>query len=73
MSLMGQVDMSELNTLINVDKGLKITKIVDNARAIQNFTDNLSNWYVRRGRDRYWGSEWTEDKKAAYTTFTPFS
>lgn len=69
LSLMDRWILSELNTLIKtVDKGLENYEIVDTARAIQNFTDNLSNWYVRRGRDRYWGSEWTEDKKAAYTT-----
>ena len=35
---------------------------------MQDFTDELSNWYVRRGRERYWGSEMTDDKAAAYTT-----
>ena len=34
----------------------------------RSFSDILSNWYVRRGRERYWGSEMTDDKAAAYTT-----
>ena len=61
--------LSELNQLIKtVDKGLENYEIVDSARAIEKFTDMLSNWYVRRCRERYWGSEWTEDKQAAYMT-----
>ena len=39
------------------------------ARAIQDFvTENLSNWYVRLNRKRFWGGEWNEDKIAAYQT-----
>jgi len=38
------------------------------ARAIEEFVDDLSNWYVRRSRRRYWGAEMTEDKIAAYLT-----
>ena len=61
--------LSKLNTLVkNVDEMLAEYNITDSARAIQDFSDVLSNWYVRRGRDRYWGSEMTEDKAAAYTT-----
>ena len=61
--------MSKLNTLVKtVDDGLENYKIFETARTIQDFTDELSNWYVRRGRERYWGSEMTEDKAAAYTT-----
>ena len=61
--------LSKLNTLVkNVDAMLAKYNITDSARAIQDFSDVLSNWYVRRGRDRYWGSEMTEDKAAAYTT-----
>lgn len=61
--------LSELNSLIAyVCKGLDEYDILDTSRAIQQFTDKLSNWYVRRGRERYWGSEWTEDKQAAYVT-----
>ena len=61
--------LSGLNTLVRyVDECLDKYMITESARAIQEFADNLSNWYVRRGRERYWGSEMTEDKKAAYTT-----
>ena len=61
--------LSGLNTLVKyVDACLDKYMITESARAIQDFADNLSNWYVRRGRERYWGSEMTEDKKAAYTT-----
>ena len=69
LSLMDKWILSKLNTLCEeVDKGLENYEICESARAIQDFSDILSNWYVRRGRDRYWGSEMTEDKKSAYTT-----
>ncbi len=69
LSLMDKWILSKLNTLVEtVDKQLEVYNITDSARALQDFADILSNWYVRRGRDRYWGSEMTEDKAAAYTT-----
>ncbi len=69
LSLMDRWALSRLNTLVkDVDEKLAAYNITDSARAIQDFSDELSNWYVRRGRDRYWGSEMTEDKAAAYTT-----
>ena len=69
LSLMDKWILSKLNTLVDkVDKDLAVYNITDSARALQDFSDILSNWYVRRGRDRYWGSEMTEDKAAAYTT-----
>jgi isoleucyl-tRNA synthetase len=68
LSLMDKWILSKLNTLVDtVDKQLAVYNITDSARALQDFADILSNWYVRRGRDRYWGSEMTEDKAAAYT------
>ncbi|MCD8285896.1 MAG: isoleucine--tRNA ligase [Clostridia bacterium] len=68
LSLMDKWILSKLNTLVDkVDKGLDNYEICESARAIQDFTDDLSNWYVRRGRERYWGPEMTEDKAAAYT------
>ena len=68
LSVMDKWILSKLNTLIKtVDKNLDVYNITDSARALQDFSDILSNWYVRRGRDRYWGSEMTEDKAAAYT------
>ncbi len=69
LSLMDKWVLSGLNTLVkDVDKKLAAYNITDSAREIQDFSDVLSNWYVRRGRERYWGSEMTEDKAAAYTT-----
>ncbi len=69
LSLMDRWVLSGLNTLVKkVDGMLAEYNIMDSARAIQDFADELSNWYVRRGRDRYWGPEMTEDKAAAYTT-----
>ncbi|MBQ5801976.1 MAG: isoleucine--tRNA ligase [Clostridia bacterium] len=61
--------LSKLNSLVKmVDESLANYTITESARAIQDFTDELSNWYVRRGRERYWGKGMTEDKAAAYTT-----
>ena len=69
LSLMDKWVLSKLNTLVKeTDEMLAQYNITDSARAIQDFVDELSNWYVRRGRDRYWGAEMTEDKAAAYTT-----
>ena len=69
LTLMDKWVLSKLNTLIKtVDEGLSSYNIFDSARALQSFTDDLSNWYVRRGRERYWGSGMNEDKVAAYTT-----
>ena len=69
LSLMDKWVLSKLNTLVKtVSEMLAEYTITESARAIQEFSDELSNWYVRRGRDRYWGAEMTEDKAAAYTT-----
>ncbi len=69
LSLMDKWILSKLNSLIKlVDSDLAEYEITESARALQDFADVLSNWYVRRGRERYWGSEMTDDKAAAYTT-----
>ena len=69
LSLMDKWLLSKLNTLINdVDESLAKYDIFGAARMLSAFTDDLSNWYVRRGRERYWGHEMTDDKAAAYTT-----
>ena len=68
-TLMDKWALSKLNTLVKfVDEGLSELKITETARAIQDFVDELSNWYVRLSKQRFWGSEWTGDKKAAYDT-----
>ncbi|MFF2093475.1 isoleucine--tRNA ligase [Paenibacillus sp. NPDC058174] len=61
--------VSRLNSLIqNVVKGLEVNDFLNPARAIETFVDELSNWYIRRSRDRFWGSGLTADKIAAYQT-----
>ncbi len=69
LSLMDKWLLSGLNTLIaKVDGYMGEYKLTESARAIGDFTDSLSNWYVRRCRERYWGSKMTDDKIAAYMT-----
>ena len=69
LNVMDRWILSALNTLVKtVDEGLNEYKITETSRAIQDFVDNLSNWYVRRSRDRFWGSSMTKSKAAAYTT-----
>ncbi|MDD3400892.1 MAG: isoleucine--tRNA ligase [Eubacteriales bacterium] len=69
LSAMDKWVLSRLNTLIKVvDANLDSLRITEAGREIGRFTDELSNWYVRRCRDRYWGSEMTADKEAAYMT-----
>tara|TARA_A100001037_G_scaffold265787_1_gene257503 strand:+ start:5221 stop:8385 length:3165 start_codon:yes stop_codon:yes gene_type:complete len=61
--------LSELNTLIKqVDDLLDNYNPTDAGRVIQEFVDNLSNWYVRRSRRRFWKSENDTDKTDAYNT-----
>ena len=61
--------VSKLNTLVkDVDDKLNSYDITNAALAIENFTDELSNWYVRRNRARYWSETLTDDKIGAYVT-----
>jgi len=61
--------ISELNQLIaEVDKGLDGYNPTEAGRRLEGFVDDLSNWYVRRSRRRFWKSESDADKLAAYTT-----
>jgi len=61
--------LSRLNTLIReVVEGLEVNDFLNPAKAIETFVDELSNWYVRRSRDRFWGSGLTDTKIAAYQT-----
>ena len=69
LTLMDRWVLSRMNTVVkSVDEGLADYKITESARMIGDFTDELSNWYVRRCRERFWGKGMTEDKAAAYTT-----
>ncbi|MEI7026233.1 isoleucine--tRNA ligase [Paenibacillus sp. y28] len=59
--------ISRLNsTLQQVVKGLDANDFLNPAKQIEAFVDELSNWYIRRSRDRFWGSEMNGDKIAAY-------
>ncbi len=69
LSVMDKWLISKLNTLVKtVDEYLTDYKITESARVIQEFTDEMSNWYVRRSRERFWGKEMTQDKINAYMT-----
>ena len=68
-NIMDRWIISKLNTLIkSVDNKLEHYDITNAAIEIGEFTDELSNWYVRRNRERFWGSEMTDDKIGAYVT-----
>ena len=61
--------LSRLHTLIDsVRDEMENYHLTNAPRAIEAFVDDLSNWYVRRSRDRFWGAEAGPDKQAAYST-----
>ncbi|MEY8355902.1 isoleucine--tRNA ligase [Lachnospiraceae bacterium 54-53] len=61
--------LSKLNTLVkDVDAGLDGYQIPEAARALQDFVDDMSNWYVRRSRERFWAKGMEQDKVNAYMT-----
>ncbi|ACO84287.1 isoleucine--tRNA ligase [Clostridium botulinum] len=61
--------LSKLNSLIkNVEEHLDNYRITQAALELEEFVDELSNWYVRRNRSRFWSTELTDDKIGAYTT-----
>ena len=61
--------ISRLNTLVDyVDRGLDEYKVTETSRAISAFVDELSNWYVRLSRERFWGKGMEGTKKAAFET-----
>ncbi len=69
LSQMDKWALSKLNTLVKtVDELMTDYKVTESARAIQDFTDELSNWYVRRSRDRFWANGMEQDKINAYMT-----
>ena len=69
LSVMDKWVLSKLNSLIQeVDGDLENYRITETARALSDFADQLSNWYVRRSRERFWVSDMTEDKINAYMT-----
>ena len=61
--------LSKLNTVIQeVDNNLEHYKITETARVLEDFVDELSNWYVRRCRERFWAKGMEQDKINAYMT-----
>ncbi len=69
LSVMDQWLLSKLNTLVReVDEDLDRYRIPEAARALQEFVDEMSNWYVRRGRERFWAKGMEQDKINAYMT-----
>ena len=69
LSVMDKWLLSRLNTLIKaVDNNLDNYKVTETAKVLQDFVDELSNWYVRRSRERFWGKDMNQDKINAYMT-----
>ncbi|MCI8337685.1 MAG: isoleucine--tRNA ligase [Lachnospiraceae bacterium] len=69
LSVMDKWLLSKLNSTVKaVDENLAAYKIPETARALQEFVDEMSNWYVRRCRDRFWAKGMEQDKINAYMT-----
>ena len=69
LSVMDKWLLSKLNTLVKtVDHCLDNYKITESARALAEFVDDMSNWYVRRSRERFWAKGMEQDKINAYMT-----
>ena len=61
--------LSKLNSVVkSVDENLENYRIPESARALQDFVDEMSNWYVRRSRERFWAKGMPQDKINAYMT-----
>ncbi len=69
LNLMDKWILSKLNTLVDyVGKSLENFDITNPARKIAEFVDELSNWYIRRGRERFWGKGMDKEKTSAFAT-----
>ncbi len=69
LTLMDRWILSKLNTLVKtVDEHLMNYRITEPSRAMADFVDDLSNWYVRRSRERFWGKGMEGTKEAAFAT-----
>ncbi|MCF0142336.1 MAG: isoleucine--tRNA ligase, partial [Parasporobacterium sp.] len=69
LSVMDKWILSKLNTMVKtVDDCMTNYKIPESGRAMEEFVDDLSNWYVRRSRDRFWAKGMEQDKINAYMT-----
>ena len=69
LSVMDKWLLSKMNSMVKaVDTNLENYKIPEAARALDDFVDEMSNWYVRRSRERFWAKEMPQDKINAYMT-----
>ena len=69
LSVMDKWLLSKMNSMIKaVDTNLANYRIPETARALQEFVDDMSNWYVRRSRERFWAKGMEQDKINAYMT-----
>ena len=69
LSVMDKWLLSKLNSTVKaVDENLENYRIPETAKALQHFVDDMSNWYVRRCRDRFWAKGMEQDKINAYMT-----
>ena len=69
LAVMDKWLLSRLNTVVKaVDDNLAAYRIPESARALQDFVDEMSNWYVRRSRERFWAKGMEQDKINAYMT-----
>ncbi len=69
LNVMDKWLLSKLNTVVGeVDDNLNNYRIPEAARALQEFVDDMSNWYVRRSRERFWAKGMEQDKINAYMT-----
>ena len=69
LTLMDRWILSRLNSLVKkVDDDLEHYRVTEPAAGIEAFVDDLSNWYVRRSRERFWGKGMAGDKEAAFAT-----
>ncbi len=69
LSVMDKWILSRLNTVVGtVDKNLENYEILQTTKVLQDFLDDLSNWYVRRSRERFWAQGMEQDKINAYMT-----
>ena len=69
LSVMDKWLLSKMNSMVkDVDDNLANYRIPETARVLEDFVDDMSNWYVRRCRDRYWAKGMEQDKINAYMT-----
>ena len=69
LSVMDKWLLSKLNTMVKeVDQNLENYRIPEAGRVLDEFVDEMSNWYVRRGRERFWAKGMEQDKINAYMT-----